>query len=639
MHLLSMEKISKSYGSKILLENITLGLDEGEKIGLIGVNGTGKSTFLKIIAGVDTPDQGKITLASGAKIEYLPQNPAFDAKTTVLEQIFRGDSPALQLVKEYQYALERLQEDPQDIFLQKKLLHLQSQMDALGAWQIESEAKTILTKLGVVNFAARVGQLSGGQRKRIALAGALIDQADLLILDEPTNHLDNEAVNWLEQYLHKYKGALLMITHDRYFLDRVVNKIIELEQGKLYSYSGNYSDFLVIKAEWEEQQSAFEQKRQSLYRKELAWIKRGAKARTTKQKARIERFEKLQAGKPEISLQKMEISAGASRLGKKVVELEQVDKSFEGKKLIAGFTYLLLRDDRIGIIGPNGSGKSTLLNLLAAKNTPDQGQIEWGPTVKIGYFSQENTEMDNSLRVIEYLKEVGEYVTTANGELISAAKMLEKFLFPSHQQWSLIANLSGGEKRRLYLLRILMEAPNVLLLDEPTNDLDVQTLTILEDYLDEFPGAVVVVSHDRYFLDRVVEKILAFEGGGIIRQYVGNYSDYWELKQKEQLLAEDNKSKEREEKKKDQEEKTKERSVKFTFQERKEYEEIEQLIAQTEEELALVEEKINGAGSDYVLLQDLLKLQQEQRQKLEVFMERWVYLNELAEEIAKSKKK
>lgn len=639
MNILSVENLTKSYGVKTLFKDISFGIEAGEKIGLIGVNGTGKSTFLKIIAGVDTPDQGKFVIGNNVRIEYLPQNPAFQEDITVLEQVFRGSSPLVQLVKDYEYTVERIQHWPNDPALQKKLLDLNQQMDAQDGWQLESEAKTILTKLGVANFEARVGTLSGGQRKRVALASALINPADLLILDEPTNHIDNQTVDWLEQYLHKYKGALLMITHDRYFLDRVTNRIIELDGGNLYSYLGNYSDFLTVKAEREEQSLASEKKRQSLFRKELSWIKRGAKARTTKQKARIERFEKLKDEELKIDSQKVEISAGASRLGKKVIQLEHISKALGGRQLITDFSYWLLRDDRIGIIGPNGSGKSTLLNIIASKLAPDAGKVETGPTVKVGYFSQENEELDGTLRVIDYIKEVGQFLPTANGELISAAKLLEKFLFPSHLQWTYITNLSGGEKRRLYLLRILMEAPNVLLLDEPTNDLDIQTLTILEDYLDDFPGVVITVSHDRYFLDRVVDKIFAFQAQGVIRQYLGDYSDYQETIKRElgeKLLDKD---KTKEEKHPNHLEKTKERALKLTFKEQKEYEQIEEKIAQTEKELEEVNTRINGAGSDYGLLQELVKSQEGLARELEELMERWVYLNELVEQIHQNKKK
>lgn len=607
MNLLSIENLTKSYGEKILFDQISFGIAEGEKIGLLGVNGTGKSTFLKIIAGLESPDKGKITLGNNVRVKYLPQNPCFDEGATVLQQIFMGSSQP---------------------------------MDAPDAWQIESEAKTILTKLGIYDFDAKVGQLSGGQRKRIALASALISPADLLILDEPTNHIDNDIVAWLEEYLNRCKSAMLMVTHDRYFLDRVVKGIIELDKGKLYTYSGNYSNFLELKVQREEQHQASEKKRQNLLRNELAWIKRGAKARTTKQKARIDRFEQLQAEKTEVSTGQVEIALGTGRLGKKVIELEHVSKDFSGNKLINDFSYTVLRDDRIGIIGANGCGKTTLLNMIAGRLNPDGGTIAKGPTVKIGYFAQEKTEIDGNLKVLEYIKAEAEFIATSNGGMISASQLLDRFLFPSQLQWTPIAKLSGGEKRRLYLLRVLMGAPNILLLDEPTNDLDIQTLTILEDYLDEFPGAVIVVSHDRYFLDRIAEKTFAFQGNGVIVKYFGNYSEYQEF-DKSQLTAQDkNKAnKTNEEKKNFPVEKKKDPILKLTYKEQKEFEQIDEVIAKVEKELKVVNEQINQAGSDFILLQELVSVQQGLEKKLEELLERWTYLNELAEEIARNNKR
>lgn len=639
MNLLSVENLSKSYVEKILFNNISFGIEEGDKIGLIGVNGTGKSTFLKVLAGIDFPDQGTVTVGNNVRIEYLPQNPNFDDDATVLQQVFKGIAPVMQVLREYEHTVEMINNTPGDNKLQKKLILLSQQMDALDAWQLESEAKTILTKLGIANFTEKVGKLSGGQRKRIALASALINPAELLILDEPTNHIDNETVDWLEQYLNKRKGALIMVTHDRYFLDRVVNRIIELDRGRLYSYSGNYSKFLELKVEREEQQQASEKKRQNILRNELAWIKRGAKARTTKQKARIDRFEKLQQEKPEIAADKLEIPVGASRLGKKVIELEHISKGFAGSKLIEDFSYLCLQDDRVGIIGPNGSGKSTLLNIVSGSLNPDSGTVERGETVKIGYFSQENNELDESLRAIDYIKEEAEVIPTADGKLISASQMLQRFLFPPSVQWTPIAKLSGGERRRLYLLRVLMGAPNVLLLDEPTNDLDIQTLTILEDYLDEFPGAVIVVSHDRYFLDRIVDKIFAFEGNGVVTQYLGDYSEYQEYSKIRSLELENSKAESDIVKKENNTEKPKDRRLKFTFKEQKEYAEIDGIIAHLEKELKEVNARINQAGSDFALLQELVEIQQGLEKQLDELLERWTYLNELAEEIARDNNK
>jgi ATP-binding cassette subfamily F protein uup len=636
MNIVSIEKLSKSYGMKNLFSNISFGIDENDKIGLIGVNGTGKSTFLKVIAGLEEADEGKVIIGSKIEVQYLAQNPDFNPLDTVLDQVFKGYSPIMRLLREYEQMLVAVSHKPEDEALQKQLIVLSQQMDAMNGWQLESEAKIILTQLGITDFTAKVGTLSGGQRKRIALASALIHPADLLILDEPTNHIDNDTVAWLEDYLAKRKGALLMITHDRYFLDRVVNRIIELDKGSLYGYTGNYSLFLELKMQREADQEASENKRQNLLRNELAWMRRGARARTTKQKARIERFEKLSDEKVDLSHDKVEITAGASRLGRKIIELSDVSKSFEGRAIIQDFSYIVLRDDRMGIIGPNGSGKSTLLNLVTQKLHPDSGSIEIGQTVKIGYFSQENMDMDENLRVIEYIKEEANFIPSADGGVITASQMLERFLFSPEMQWTPILKLSGGEKRRLYLLRILMGSPNVLLLDEPTNDLDIQTLTILEDYLDEFPGAVIVVSHDRYFLDRVVEKVFAFENDGTIKPYVGGYSDYQNTLA---LAAEEEKQNAAKEIgiEPPQIEKPKERSRKFTFKEQKEYEEIDAVINGVENEIQIVSNRMNHTGSNFTLLQELTELQQQLEKKLADLYDRWTYLNELAEEIENSK--
>ncbi|MBP2659593.1 MAG: transporter related protein [Firmicutes bacterium] len=634
MNIVSIEKLSKSYGMKNLFSNVSFGIDENDKIGLIGVNGTGKSTFLKVIAGLEEADDGKVMIGNTIEVQYLAQNPSFNPTDTVLDQVFQGYSPIMKLLREYEQVLLAAEDNPKDQGLQKQLIALSQQMDGMNGWQLESEAKIILTQLGITDFTAKVGTLSGGQRKRIALASALIHPADLLILDEPTNHIDNDTVAWLEEYLHKRKGALLMITHDRYFLDRVVNRIIELDKGNLYSYTGNYSLFLELKMQREADQEASENKRQNLLRNELAWMRRGAKARTTKQKARIERFEKLSDEKVDLSQDRVEITAGASRLGRKIIEIDNVCKSFGERAVIQNFSYIVLRNDRMGIVGPNGSGKSTLLNLVTQKLNPDSGVIEIGQTVKIGYFSQENTDMDEDLRVIEYIKEEANFIPSADGGIITASQMLERFLFSPEMQWTPIRKLSGGEKRRLYLLRILMGSPNVLLLDEPTNDLDIQTLTILEDYLDDFPGAVIAVSHDRYFLDRVVEKVFAFEKDGSIRQYVGGYSDY------QSALAYDeekqNQGKETSSEQ-PQSERPKERSRKFTFKEQKEYEEIDDVIASVEKEIQIVSNRINTSGSNFTLLQELTELQQQLEKKLADLFDRWTYLNELAEEIENHK--
>lgn len=643
MNILSAEGISKSYSEKILFNEVSLGINDGDKIGLIGINGTGKSTLLKVIAGIENPDTGRIIKGNTVRVGYLEQNPAFEAGTTVLQQVFTGHSPLMKLLREYEHVLKKSSEKPEDKQLEKQLLELMQKMDTMNAWTVESEAKTILTKLGIEDFDADVSTLSGGQRKRIAMAGALINPTELLILDEPTNHIDNDSVDWLEKYLNTRRGALLMVTHDRYFLERVANRIIELDNGKLYSYQANYSKFLQMKAEREELEQATERKRQSLLRTELEWIRRGAQARSTKQKARIERFEKLQDIDAPIQDDNVEIEVGSSRLGRKIIEIENVQKAFEDNVVVKDFSYVLLRDDRIGIIGPNGVGKSTLLRMISDRMEPDSGKIEIGETVKIGFFTQESEEMDSNLRVIEYIRQIAEHVETKNGS-ISASQMLERFLFPPNAQWTPISKLSGGEKRRLYLLSILMKAPNILLLDEPTNDLDIQTLTILESYIDEFPGAVITVSHDRYFLDRIATRIFAFERDGQIIKYAGNYSDYREyITNKES--SEEAEQKRNENKKdanpqdKNEKYQQKERPLKFTFKEQKEFEEIDEVIAKQESDLEKLKIEIDQASSDFERLQDLLTKQQKLEEQLEYSIERWTYLNELAEKIENNKSK
>ncbi len=525
MNLMTLENISKSYSEKTLLKDISLGINEGEKIGLIGVNGTGKSTLLKIIAGAEEAESGTITKANKVRVEYLPQNPEYDEEATVLEQVFKGTSAEMKLLGEYEEVLEKINTSF-DENLNKKLLSLQEKIDALNLWDLESEAKAVLTKLGINDYTQKIKELSGGQRKRVSLASALITPCELLILDEPTNHLDNDTIDWLEEYLNASKFSLLMITHDRYFLDRVTNRIIELDKGRLFSYDGNYSLFLEKKMERMAIESSMEEKRQNLIRTELAWVRRGAKARTTKQKARLQRFDELTNREVIAPDEKMDISVGSSRLGNKIIEIHNISKTFGDKTAINNLEYTLARHDRIGIIGKNGQGKSTLIKILNGELTPDSGEIEIGETVKIGCFTQDDAHMDLNMRAIDYVKEASDYIETADGTKISASQMCERFLFNSTMQYTLIGKLSGGEKRRLHLLRTLMLAPNVLLLDEPTNDLDIETLNRLEDYLDEFKGVVISVSHDRYFLDRICNKIFAYEGNGNIHIFTGNYSDY-----------------------------------------------------------------------------------------------------------------
>ncbi len=635
-NLLTVEKLSKSFTDKILFDEISFGINEGDKIGVIGVNGTGKSTLLKIIAGVEKADGGTITTMNGLRIGYLPQMPEFDEGMTVINQVFKNDNPKMQTVKEYEEALFQV-ENNYSKEAETKLIELTEKMDKEDAWGLESEAKTILTKLGITDFHKEVQLLSGGQRKRVAMAGALISPVDILIMDELTNHIDNETVDWLENYLGKCTKSLLMVTHDRYFLDRVVNKTIELDKGKLYTYQGNYSQFLELKAEREELELAGERKRQNLLRRELAWIRRGAQARSTKQKARIERFEEVSAIKAPELRGSVEISVGASRLGRKTIEINNVSMSYEGKKYIDDFSYIILRDDRVGIIGHNGCGKSTLMNIITGRLAPDSGTVEIGDTVKIGVFAQENGEMDENMRVIDYIKEVAEYVPTADGR-ITASQMLEKFLFKGDIQWSPISKLSGGEKRRLYLLRVLMAAPNMLFLDEPTNDLDIETLTILEEYLEDFPGAVVTVSHDRYFLDKMVNRIFSFEGNGKIKQYEGGYTDYKIQHDKEEVIENVEKPVKAEKVERKQEEEKPKKLMKMTYKDQREFDTINDRIEGIELKIAEIDEEISKCGSDYVKLQELTAEKEKFEAELDEAMDRWVYLNELNEEIERNKK-
>ncbi|UWX58320.1 ABC-F family ATP-binding cassette domain-containing protein [Chlorobaculum sp. MV4-Y] len=532
MVLLTVEGIGKTYGLKTLFEEVSFGIDDRDKVGIIGANGSGKSTLMKILAGSETPDTGRVMVSKEKKISYLPQVSPYDEDDTVLEAVLKSGDKVMALICEYELALEALEhaEGDHQTALIEKVTHLSHELDVSGAWELESNAKAVLGKLGLNDLTAKMGTLSGGQRKRVALAHALVAPSDALILDEPTNHLDADSVEWLESYIRRYAGAVILITHDRYFLDRVATRMIELDGKTAKTYTGGYASYLVQKEEEEEQEIRDERKRNALAKQELEWMRTGAKARTTKQKARLQRAETLVYAPKKAETQEMEIGFGAERLGNKIVEFHDVSKSWGEKKLLRSFDYLLEKGDRIGIIGPNGSGKTTLLEMIAGRVKPDSGRIEIGPTVKIGYYDQESRHLDDEKRVIEYIKEEAEQIKTKDGTLVSAAKMLERFLFSGAAQYNPIGNLSGGERRRLYLLRQLIGAPNVLLLDEPTNDLDIPTLRVLEDYLDTFPGCLVVVSHDRYFLDRTVEHIFAFEGDGIVRRYPGNYTVYLEMK-------------------------------------------------------------------------------------------------------------
>ena len=600
MNLLTIEHLTKSYTERLLFDDTSFSINEGEKIGLIGINGTGKSTLLKIVAGLEVPDEGNVVKGRNLDIRFLSQNPIFHEGDTIIESIVREN-------------------EGHD-----------------HVWDLESQAKAMLTRLGFTDFDSKVETLSGGQRKRVALVSVLLSTVDILVLDEPTNHLDSSMADWLEDYLRRFKGALLMVTHDRYFLDSVTNRIVELDKGKLYSYQANYEGYLKLKAERMDMAVASERKRQSILRVELEWMQRGARARSTKQKAHIERYETLRDQKGLEFDQTVELDSISSRLGRTTVELENICKAYGDKVLMKDFTYIFLKNDRIGIIGPNGSGKSTLMKIIAGWQEADSGTVTIGQTVKMGYFSQESEDMDGSVKVIDYIRNVAEYVKTKDGS-ISASQMLERFLFPSSVQYTTVEKLSGGEKRRLYLLRILMEAPNVLLLDEPTNDLDIQTLTILEDYLDSFLGIVITVSHDRYFLDRVVRRIFAFEGDGRVTQYEGGFTDYqaaYEAKNPEGMEPKDGALKKAENGEKKKQEKPKsERKLKFSFKEQKEWDTIEDEIGALEEALEGLEVDMAEAARDYSKLNALMKEKTEKEQLLEEKMERWMYLNELAEQI------
>ena len=624
--ILSAENLSFSYGDRVLFKNINFNVEEGDKIGVIGVNGTGKSTFLKMIANRDDGG-GKLTIPGTVVMEYLPQDPPFEPQATVLEQIFKGDSPLMVLLRRYETAVEEAVAHPDDVKLQKNLLDLQQEMDNKYAWQLESEAKAVLNQLGITNLGQKMEELSGGQRKRVALAGVLVRPSDLLILDEPTNHMDNSTVAWLEQQLLKRKGALLMVTHDRYFFDRVVNRTLEIDNGQGYLYVGNYSLFLEKREERRIAEASAAQKLRNIYRRELAWISRGAEARRTKKKDRVERFAQIKAEVENVQVEaNLEMSSVSSRLGKTTIELNNIGMVYDGVDYIKDFSYILLRNDRVGIVGPNGAGKSTLMDIIAGKLQPTSGNMTVGQTVKIGYFSQHSEFPNTNQKVLEYIKEVNNYIDTADGMRISAAQMLERFLFPPDLQWVPVNKLSGGEQRRLYLLRVLMSAPNVLILDEPTNDLDIPTLSVLEDYLDNFAGAVIAVSHDRYFLDRFANKIFALQAGGMLRQYNGGYSDYEAVMLEEQATAiKVNKPVVKEEPKATN-------KKKMTYSERLELQNIDQEIARTEAEIKMLGLEIDCCGSDFVKLNELTKKQEEAQTRLDALVDRWAYLSELAEQ-------
>ena len=606
MNILNLEHISKIYGDKVIFDDISYGIHQGDKIGIIGINGTGKTTFLRILAGLEDADEGQVITQNGLRITYLPQHPQFPEGATVLSYVTQGQTDK--------------------------------------SWNPETEAHMVLNRLGITDHEEEIDHLSGGQKKRVALAAVLANPSDVLILDEPTNHLDNEMASWLEDYLNRFKGVVIMVTHDRYFLDRVTNKILEISHGKLYSYEAGYSGFLEMKAAREEMELASERKRQSILRMEIEWAKRGCRARSTKQRARLDRLETLKNGAAPVRDQTVEIDSVETRMGKKTIELHHISKSFGDKICIRDFTYIVLKNQRLGIIGPNGCGKSTLLKMIAGVMEPDSGEIEIGDTIKIGYFSQEIQDMNSSQRVIDYIKDVAEYIPTKDG-LISASKLLEQFLFDSSMQYAPIEKLSGGEKKRLYLLKVLAAAPNVLLLDEITNDIDIPTLTILEDYLDSFAGIVIAVSHDRYFLDNIADRIFEFDGNGNLTQYEGGYTDYLEAKkQREGIKENETSSAPSSHKNTVGEEKSKKDSVKtwkqnrptklkFSFKEQREYETIDNDIAALEDKISALDHEIMANATNSGKLNELTQEKEQAEKDLEEKMDRWVYLNDLAEQI------
>lgn len=611
MSVINVEHISKLYGDKMILEDLSCSVDEGDKIGIIGINGTGKSTLLRIIAGEEEADEGKIIFSNGMTIGWMGQNPEFDEESSILKYVCEG---------------KKIEDD----------------------YGYESDAKAMLTVLELENFDEKIKNLSGGQKKRAALCKVLLQKPDILILDEPTNHLDNKMSDWLENYLKSFRGVLLMVTHDRYFLDKVTNHIWEVEGGKVYYYDENYSGYLERKAEREERELASERKRQSILRSEVKWVMRGARARSTKQKARLERFEQLKAMDSPKTAKQVEMGSVGTRLGKKTIELYDISKAYGDKVLFKHFSYIFKRFERIGFVGHNGCGKSTLMKILADLEQADSGAIEWGETIKIGYFAQECEVMDEKERVIDYIKDAAEYVRTSEG-LVSASKMLERFLFSSDMQYTPIAKISGGERRRLYLLKVLMQSPNVLILDEPTNDLDIATLRVLEDFLDEFAGIVITVSHDRYFLDRTVDRIAAFENGNIV-VYEGDYTEYQEKSgriEADSIDSVDSGSglhiKKSNEKKKEGREqwlasKNKEKKLKFSYKEQKEFETIDEDIEKLEEKIAELEEQISKCATDFIKLNELMQEKEKTEAELSDKMERWVYLNDLAEKIEAQKR-
>ncbi|SIS40762.1 ribosomal protection-like ABC-F family protein [Salimicrobium flavidum] len=623
MSILIAENLAKGYGDKTLFDELSFTVEAKERIGLIGVNGTGKSSLMKILAGIESTDDGNIQHAKDFHVEYLSQSPELDDDNTVFEQIYYGDSEVMRVLRRYEKALQQTMKTPEDERVQEELMKAQEQMEDAGAWEASTEAKKVLSRLGIEEYDQKVEELSGGQRKRVAIAKALLQPADLLLLDEPTNHLDNETIEWLEEYLSQYKGALMLVTHDRYFLNRVTNKIFELERGQLYEYTGNYEVFLEKKAEREELEKRREAKHQNVLKQELEWLKRGVKARGTKQKARKQRVEAMKEKTFETDKEEADIATASTRLGKQVMELEDVGHEFDGDYLFRHIDDLIVPGERIGIIGPNGTGKTTLLDIMAKRREPSEGHVSIGSTVKIGYYKQDYEELDASQTVIGYIKETAEVISTKDKQQVTAEQMLERFLFSRSHQWTYIGRLSGGERRRLYLLKVLMEEPNVLFLDEPTNDLDTETLSVLEDYIDKFPGVVITVSHDRYFLDRIADRLIAIENSGDVEKFQGAYSEYLEKKKEEKKKAAAPAAK--------KEQRT-ERKKKLSYQEQQEWKTIEDDITDLESRIEAIQKEITETGSNFDKAEELHKEQQEKEEELERKMERWEELSELMEQ-------
>lgn len=626
MNLITLENVSKQYSERLLLDSVSLQINSGDRIGLIGVNGSGKTTLLRLIAGLEKPDAGSVMVWGGVRVRFLPQQPELDDNRSVLEQLFDSESPQIQLLRRFEWASQQLERQPHNQQWQAQVAALSDELARTGSWAAEAKAKTILTKLGITDFEARIGSLSGGQRKRVALAQALIDPADLLILDEPTNHIDADTIDWLENYLATEPGALLMVTHDRYFLDRVTNRIIELDRRELVSYPGNYRRYLELSAERQAQLVAAESKRQNLLRRELEWLRRGAQARSTKQKARKQRVEELQQINFDQSTE-VSLALAGRRLGKKVLSVTGLSHSFNGEPLFEGVDFELGPGDRIGVMGPNGAGKSTFLNILAGKIAPDAGAVEWGETVRVGYYDQQSSRLADSLRVIDFIKQNAPLIQTKSGEYLSAFQVLEWLLFPKGQQHAYISTLSGGERRRLYLLHILMQQPNVLLLDEPTNDLDIQTLTVLEEFLDNFNGSLIIVSHDRYLLDRATDYLVNFEDGQVSQRYPTPFETYLQLRAEQRAGPPPESVSPAE----PVESRAKSRPRKLTFKEQRELEQLSQKIDGLEQRQASLQAEINGSGNDYVKLQSLAGQLETVDIELERVMERWLELEELAD--------